>query len=35
MKVLHVQPSEIWAMDVDEIKFWLERALWITEKRRG
>jgi hypothetical protein len=33
--VLHIQPSELWAMDMDELEFWLERAIWINEKRRG
>lgn len=22
----HVQPSELWAMDVDDLSFWLERV---------
>jgi hypothetical protein len=29
--------SDLWAMDVDELQFWLDRATWIAEceRRRG
>jgi hypothetical protein len=30
--VLHFPPSEIWAMDVDDLNFWLERAIWAKEQ---
>lgn len=30
--VFHTQPSELWEFELDDLKFWLERADWITEK---
>lgn len=33
-KVFRTQPSELWALDVEELLFWLERAEWVS-KRHG
>ena len=32
--VLHVQPSEIWMMDVEDLRFWVARAEWWNERRK-
>lgn len=28
----HFPPSELWAMELEELEFWLERARWINEQ---
>jgi hypothetical protein len=30
----HFPPSEIWAMDLDELAFWVKRAKWVNDGRR-
>lgn len=36
-RVFRFQPSELWAMDFDEIEMWLDNAAWVREheNRRG
>lgn len=29
-----VQPSELWAMDADELSFWIERVKWLKDHVR-
>lgn len=31
--VFHFQPSELWSMDADELRFWTERAREVTGAR--
>jgi hypothetical protein len=33
--VFHPPFAELWAMDFEELEFWLDRVTWINEKRRG
>lgn len=35
MSLFHIQPSEFWRMDVDDLKFWYEQGAWIVEQRDG
>jgi hypothetical protein len=30
-----MQPSEIWALDLDEFRFWVERLSWFIEKSKS
>ena len=30
---LHFQPSELWAMNVEDLKFWMERLKEAAERR--
>lgn len=27
--------AELWAMEIEDLLFWLERAKWIAKQRRG
>lgn len=31
-RVFHFSPESLWALDVDELIFWTERANWINER---
>lgn len=32
--IFHFQPGELWEFDLDELKFWHERAEEVTDGRK-